>query len=166
MRQYQLGWRAVIDIAENGYNGSIGKWLYSKQKSHFEEDICISAVLPIIVSLHFDALIREATEDEFKERSKYIKETSYKIIDMFHGSRTIPLDSEIVEYWLYLLKLNALVKDSDGIWDDLYVVKLAELATASVGRFGQGFYYVDALPVGKFDEFPDLVVEIPYEQVT
>lgn len=159
MRQYQLGWRAVIDLANYGGNGSVGRWVSSQQKSHYEEDICISAVLPKIVSLHYDALIRDATDDVTKMEAKLGKVNSVKILRSFDVSRIISISSDIVEQWNYLLELNPSAKDIHNAWVDDYFFKLAELATALIGRCGQGFYYVDAYPVGNFEAFPNLIVE-------
>lgn len=157
MRQYQLGWRAVIDLADRGYGGSVGKWLSSKQKSHYKEDICISAVLPLIVSLHYDALIGDTTDEIMKKRLTRAKLNSVKIHRSFDVSRIISLNGDIVEQWAYLLEQNP--KDIDEEWTEDYFIKMAELATALIGRYGQGFHYVDANPVGNFEAFPNLIVE-------
>ncbi len=162
MRQFQLGWRAVCDMLAMGDRSVCGQWLAKSIKTGYFNDICISAVLIEIVTSEIELVFANSEAiDGANQLSKAVRNNT-KFLKTINSFSVIPADEQITKRWFELLKLESVIEEPLRDWSSNYSIKLADIATAIVGRFGQGFHYVDVQSSSSY-LIDDIVLEIPGE---
>ncbi|EHK54850.1 hypothetical protein [Allomesorhizobium alhagi] len=165
MAAYLLGSQAVLDIAKN-LNLPAEKWLRAAgERRIIEDDLCISSVVPMTVMHTIDSWIHEARRQRSGSLAALgaMKRNAERFLGAFmQNDRIIPMDHKIAERWGDLLDMDIVYADEDGATYGVGSAEKVELATASVGRDGRPFIYVDRLQAAH-TLVPNLVVECPFE---
>ncbi len=166
MTPFLLSSQTVLDIAKK-QNLPAERWLEAAtSRGIYEEDICISAVVPMTVMHTIEQQIAIAR----KSRSTIeptvaslgiVKTNAQRFITAFHASdRIVPMDHLIAGRWGDLLNMELVFTDEHGVTYEVGSSEKIELATASVGRDGLPFVYVDRAQI-THSTIPNLDVECP-----
>ena len=165
MTQYLLSSQSVLDIVKR-LNLPAERWLEAAaSRGLYEDDICISAVVPMTVMHKIDMDIAAArmARDETLAGLGIMKKNARLFLDAYQESdRIVPMDQGIAARWGDLLDMTLTYADPDGVAYEVESSEKVELATASIGRDGRGFVYVDRRQTAH-QTIPDLVVECPFE---
>ncbi|MGX5721453.1 hypothetical protein [Shinella zoogloeoides] len=164
MPSYLLGSQTVLDIAKN-LDLPAERWLRAAgEKRINEDDLCVSAVVPMTVMHTIDMLIHDARKERRGNLAALgaMKRNAERFLGGFmQNERIIPMDHRIAERWGELLDMDLVFVDEDGATRSVGSAEKVELATASIGRDGRPFIYVER----QQDDhllIPSLVVECPF----
>ena len=148
MAAYLLSSQTVLDIAKK-LNLPAERWLRAAaERRIIENDLCISAVVPMTVMHTVDLWISEARRRRGGNLAALgaMKRNAERFLGGFmQNERIIPMDHKIAERWGDLLDMDLVFADEDGGTYGAGSAEKVELATASVGRDGRPFIYVDRL---------------------
>lgn len=163
MAAYLLSSQTVLDIAKK-LNLPAERWLRgAAERRIIEDDLCISAVVPMTVMHTVDLWISEARRRRGGNLAALgaVRRNAERFLGGFmQNERIIPMDHKIAERWGDLLDMDLIFADEDGGAYGAGSAEKVELATASVGRDGRPFIYIDRLQ-DAHALIPNLVVECP-----
>ena len=165
MTPYLLSSQSVLDIVKR-LNLPAERWLEAAaSRSLYEDDICISAVVPMTVMHTIDMEIAAArkSKDAALASLGKMKTNAQRFLAAYQqNDRIVAMDQRIAARWGDLLDMIITYADPDGVAYEIESSEKVELATASIGRDGRGFVYVDRRQ-DAHQSIPDLVVECPFE---
>jgi len=165
---FLLSSQSVFDIVKR-INLPAERWLADAgSRNLYEEDICISAVVPMTVQHAIATEIESARQRNSPELAalKILQDNARKFLAAFQQQdRIVSMDHRIAERWGDLLDMKLTGTDPYGAPNPIGSSEKVELATASIGRDGQGFVYVDRRQEAH-DHVPGLVVECPHVYVS
>lgn len=168
MTPYLLSAQTVLDIIKR-LDLPAERWLASVGEKHvFEDDICISCVVPMTIMHSIDLWIaqaRAARDPQLPSLGLLKKNAQIYLASFMQNERVIPMDEKIAERWGELLDVDINFLDEDGTDFAVGASEKVELATASIGRQGVPFIYVDRRQEAHAS-VPGLVIECPVEYVT
>jgi hypothetical protein len=164
MPSYLLGSQTVLDIAKN-LDLPAEKWLRAAGERRInEDDLCISSVVPMTVMHAIDTFIHDARKERNGNLAALgaMKRNAERFLGGFmQNERIIPMDHRIAERWGELLDMDLVFVDEDNVTRHVGSAEKVELATASIGRDGRPFIYVDRQQE-EHPLIPNLVVECPF----
>ncbi len=165
MTPYLLSSQSVLDIVKR-LGLPAERWLEAAtSRGLYEDDICISAVVPMTVTHTIDmeiAAARAARDPTLASLGK-MKTNAQRFLAAFQqNDRIVAMDQRIAVRWGDLLDMTITYADPNGVAYEIESSEKVELATASIGRDGRGFVYVDRRQTAH-EAIPDLVVECPFE---
>lgn len=167
MTPFLLSSQSVFDIVK--YQGLPAElWLEAMIKDGVpEDDICISAVVPMVVLRGINTQIAIAQSKKSNELAGLVtmQMNAQKYLATFQQKdRIVSMDEHIAKRWGVLLDMELTYTSPSGMFYEVGSSEKVELATASVGRHGYRFFYVDRRQHAH-QFIPDLVLECPFEFV-
>ncbi len=164
MTPYLLSSQSVLDIVKH-QNLPAELWLKAAaDRGVVEDDICISAVVPMTVLNVIDkqyVKARAEKSDALLDLAT-LRKSAQKFFAALPQDRIISMDDRIAECWGDLLDVELDFTRLDGKPDKVGSSEKVELATAKIGLAGHGFTYID-----KWKDYHErvegLVVECPVE---
>ncbi|WP_136661751.1 hypothetical protein [Nitratireductor sp. XY-223] len=165
MTPYLLSSQSALDIAKR-LNLPAERWLEAAvSRGLYEDDICISAVVPMTVmhTIEMEIAAARSEKDPTLASLGKLKTNAQRFLAAFQQSdRIVAMDQQIASRWGDLLDMTITYADPNGVAYEIESAEKVELATASIGRDGRGFVYVERRQ-SAHRTIPDLVVECPYE---
>jgi hypothetical protein len=164
---FLLSSQSVLDIVKR-LNLPAERWLEAAaSRGLYEDDICISAVVPMTVLHEIDTGIAAARNKKSNTLASLttMRANAQKFLAAFQQQdRIVSMDHRIAERWGDLLDMELTYADPYRAPYKVGSSEKVELATASIGRAGHGFVYVDRRQ-DAHQLVPGLVVECPFEFV-
>ena len=133
----------------------------------YEDDICISAVVPVMVSRQIEIWIADARKEKSNDLAdlNVMRKNAESYLDTFQREdRIVCMDCRIAKRWSDLLDMRLMYTDLFGTSYEVGSSQKVELATASIGMDGHKFTYVDRRQEAH-QHVPDLSIECPFEFV-
>lgn len=165
MNPFLLSSQSVLDIVKR-LNLPAERWLEAAaSRSLYEDDICISSVVPMTVMHAIDMQIATARTQKAESLASLgkMRTNAQRFLAAYQQKdRIVAMDQRIAARWGDLLDMEIVFSDENGAPYRVESSEKVELATASIGRDGQGFVYVDKRQ-DAHQLVPDLIVECPFE---
>ena len=166
MPPFLLSSQSVLDIAKC-QNLPAERWLSARTTGGiYEDDICISAVVPVMVLRQIEIWIAGARKEKSNDLAdlNVVLKNAKRYLATFREDRIVCMDCHIAKRWSELLDMELIYTCPSGTFYEVGSSQKVELATASIGRDGHRFTYVDRRQEAH-QHVPDLSIECPFEFV-